>query len=198
MAVPAGFHNVTFIFRAAGATRDATFQIGMEETGSPLDPESVAERCFDAFTFSGAPGDPAIFSDQWTFKGTSDSYQSESEGVLIYQHLEDVVGEVASKPVPVNGALLVKKNTGLGGRRNRGRLFCPPISMDEGTVDVIGNIAPVTLAIIANYWTVFFDQLALIDLGPVLFHSETPFTPTTITGFSLQSQLATQRRRMRR
>jgi hypothetical protein len=196
--VPVGFHNVTFIWRAAGASRDSTFQIGFDDMTAPTTtPDTVVDRVYAAYVSDDCPGDGTKYSDQWSFNGCSDAYTDEV-GVIVYQHLVSNEGAIASKPVPINSAELVSKQTSSGGRRNRGRLFHPPVHMDEGTVDARGVIASVTVPILQNYFDVFMGELAERDLRPVLFHGSGSTVPTTITGLALQSTLATQRRRMRK
>nr|CRY96639.1 hypothetical protein [uncultured prokaryote] len=195
---PVGFHNVTFVFQAAGAVRQSTFQLGIEDEGSPgYPPESVVGQCRIAFSTTGAPGAASAMSNQWSFLGCVDHYSAEG-GQIIYEDLTTVAGTATSKPVPSNGAILIRKNTGLGGRRNRGRIYCPPFNMDESSVDAMGVILPANVAYIQGLWTFFLSELTGSDLAPRLFHSEAPFTPSPVTGFSVQGILGTQRRRMRK
>lgn len=117
-------------------------------------------------------------------------------------------GGATSEPLPQNCSLLIRKLTALGGRRGRGRMFLPGI--DEDTVSSAGFVAGSTLTAWQGIFDDFFDALPVDGaaggvgdaVNPVLLHSEvvgeTTPAPTAITGFAVQSVIATQRRRLRR
>jgi len=106
-------------------------------------------------------------------------------------------GDVGENALPNNCAVLVRKVTGEGGRRNRGRMFIPGIS--EEAVDATGAIAGTPL----SNWNSAFDdiQTTLVGLATVdnlvLLHDSAPHTPTVITDLVVQPKIATQRRRLR-
>lgn len=109
-----------------------------------------------------------------------------------------------STSLTVNTARLVTKLTGVGGRRNKGRMYLPaPI---ESVVNVDGSITNQSTTDQQTNADGYFDDL--IALGSiqalVLFHSydseDPPVplpTPTQLTSFRVESKCATQRRRMR-
>lgn len=98
--------------------------------------------------------------------------------------------------LPPNCALLAQKRTGLGGRKNRGRMFVPPFMLNEADVDANGLINPSTLATVQGWFTSLFNGLDAVTQSPVLFHSDGSI-PTQLTSFSLQNRIATQRERLR-
>lgn len=112
-----------------------------------------------------------------------------------------VVGDRATTAASPQVACLVKKNTALGGRRNRGRMFIPWPA--EGDIGNNGRLTPAALTALDGVAT----NLANLDAGGssggnfsslVVLHDSGPFPPTAITGFSASPVVATQRRRLDR
>lgn len=109
-----------------------------------------------------------------------------------------------SSAVAPNTARLITKLTGLGGRRNKGRMYQPgPV---ETVVDAGGHFTAQSITDQQANADAYFDDL--IALGSiqalVLFHSydeadpPDPLpVPTQLTGFRIESKVATQRRRLR-
>jgi hypothetical protein len=105
--------------------------------------------------------------------------------------------------MPNNCALVVKKTTGFGGQRFRGRMYMPPFGVGE---DNVNNLGVIDSSVITGLRTLFdlwrLAMIATAGVGnPVLLHansdlSDTP-EPTVITTFLLEQQIGTQRRRMR-
>jgi hypothetical protein len=120
------------------------------------------------------------------------------DGDVVGEFHDHEQGTVSDSPITSNCALLVKKNTALGGRRNRGRFYAPPTFLNEGAVDASGNIAAGPLATLQTLWTNLFNELATADLEPQLFHQGAGApVPTPIVAFTVDPMIATQRRRMR-
>lgn len=94
-----------------------------------------------------------------------------------------------------SATLLVQKVTALGGRRNRGRMYWPGLT--EADVDVAGNIAGARVTAFSGGFGDLFADLTAAGMEPVVLHSDAG-APTPITTFNVESQAATQRRRLRR
>lgn len=101
-------------------------------------------------------------------------------------------------PAPPNTALLVRKITGFGGRQGTGRWYWPGIA--DTQIDDGGNLGPATVTSLQTGFNSFHSNLVASGLVPVLLHGEDEpiSTPMPITSFSVQSRVATQRRRLRR
>lgn len=113
--------------------------------------------------------------------------------VLVDRALADA-GTGSAAACPQNVAVLIKKQTALGGRHGRGRTFWPGIP--EGQVNsagVIGSTALGDWQDAANFLEAFTDPFG----PPVLLHVDASITPTPITGFLVDGRVATQRRRLR-
>lgn len=119
------------------------------------------------------------------------------------------VGSIAGDSLPPNVALLVNKNTGLAGRRERGRFYLPgvPESVSGGTgIVASGHITTVNTAL-ATYFGRFAANPEAA-LSPAVLHRaiERPVRPayeldavvgTTLVNLTANNKLATQRERLR-
>lgn len=196
-AIPVGFADATFVFQCTGRPRQCTWSMGLDLSSDPsVDPTTVAQTVYDAYVGTNDPVFPAHMCTGWSFVGVSVSKMLET-GPIVGQTFDTVVGTASNGPVPVNTSCLATKQTALGGRRNRGRAYIPPVWPPEEDVDQAGVIAPTQLGQLQGWYNSFFSTLSTGPYPPVLFHQSAPFTPTPITGFVIGSQMATQRRRMR-
>ncbi|MQB02229.1 MAG: hypothetical protein GEU78_18625 [Actinobacteria bacterium] len=93
-----------------------------------------------------------------------------------------------------NVSVLVQKQTGLAGRRNRGRMYVPGIQAggigDDGVIDATQLTSWQAAA------DVWFDAADAI-LPLVILHETPPDTATPVLSLSVQALVATQRRRLR-
>lgn len=199
MPVPVDFYEATFILKANAATRESTCAIGCVDlsVGGPRSAADMADDLYGMITALNSPFDNASMMDDYVFKGVSVAFGTVG-GDIIGQKLLDLTGTVNDACPPINCALLVSKATASGGRRNRGRLFVPPCQINEGAVNEVGQVSGATLSTATNQWNNVVTGAAAIDVGLVLFHQGIGApAPTAITALTVQSQLATQRRRMR-
>lgn len=93
-----------------------------------------------------------------------------------------------------NVAVLVKKTTGVAGRKNRGRFYLPGVI--ESQLDDLGKLTTTA----RNNWQAdslaWFNSMTTHDLNPVINHSDLS-VPTTVDAYDVQELVATQRRRLR-
>lgn len=193
--VPEGYSKVRWIFRVSGLVDDISTGLGfINESGQT--PLQMATACAEVYHASNW-GLPANRNDEWTFVGCEIRHNSLA-GVQIAQYELNSIGTQIADAPPVNCAILATKQTALGGRRNRGRMYWPPCNLGEISVNAAGFLLGGTLTAFQTSITAFYDQLVTAGLLPVLFHSEPgSTTPTGVTGLAISSQLATQRERMR-
>lgn len=198
-SIPVGFCEATFLFSRQGGTRDAMWTLGLDDSLFTTDtPYDIATACQVAATVgTNAPYLVNQIQTSWTFKGVRVTKMQEV-GPWTQEYIAPVVGTLVDTAMPPNTAILVRKLVSAGGRRNRGRFYLPPVYPGEGNVDSGGNIIAGSVTNMNTWYTKLFTNLVAVNLKPVLFHSEAPFTPSVITGFSVQSVVATQRRRLRR
>ncbi len=120
---------------------------------------------------------------------------------------QGATGGKSQAMLPQNCALLVQKNTALGGRRNRGRAFIPSVLQDDW-VDNVGAITPAArneLQTVADQWWEFMNESEppFNNIPMVILHGsegapiQAAEDPTPVTGFSVDPVISTQRRRLR-
>lgn len=199
MTIPVGFYESTLIWQQNGKPRPATVALGLDWTGvgSPPSASAAALATYNAANGVSSIATPSFMGVGWSFLGVSTTYQDES-GPITAQKLLTSIGTSAVELMPSNCAVLVNKNTALGGRRNRGRCFAPPYYPPEASVDMVGTLVGAAVTNLQGRWDQFFNALSTAFYAPVLFHSSAPFTPSPMSGFSVQTVIATQRRRLRK
>lgn len=118
-------------------------------------------------------------------------------------------GTRAGEFAPPNVALLVRKRTALGGKKNRGRSYIPFIlAVSEATEN--GAVAPGSIAALQGACTTFLAQLTT-DVTPMVIENKTFNTPlpphhvtfiggsnAQVTSYVVEPIIATQRRRLNR
>ena len=195
---PAGFFEMTAVYQMTTLPRVATWSLGFEDT-LIVDPDPVdaANELYSMLIASGRPCTASNMCDTWRFMRVHVTKMLES-GPVVGEYGTPVTGTASTQPLTVNTAVLINKTTGLGGRRNRGRMFVPPVKPQEAGVDGTGLISSIELSTLQGLWDSFYGQMITTGYTPQLFHQTAPFTPTPVTGFVVQPMVATQRRRMRR
>lgn len=112
-----------------------------------------------------------------------------------------VDGSRSGNFLPQNTATLIRKISGLGGRRNQGRSYVPYIIQSAGASN-IGEILSAELAGAQNAADAFMASVLNEDPGPplqpVILHRTGSPVPTPFEQFVVDSQLATQRNRLRK
>lgn len=153
------------------------------------------------------------FDDSWLVQLSNDSRVTGcfvtlgQDGAPIRQFVSNPAtgqGTNSTAKLPQNCALLVRKNTGIGGRRSRGRFFLPGI-VSEANVDNVGRISGGAMT---EYQSAADTQLVLLA-DPVGAPPSTPMVvlhssgnsaiidPTPVVSLSVDSVISTQRRRLR-
>lgn len=192
--IPVGFAQINFRMTGFGVPYGAECVLGVEFGSFPAPtPSLIADDAADAWAVHIMPRMTAdiTLSEVSCKFGPNDTGP---QGTVS----RAVVGGVAQAGVTPNVAVLVRKNTAGGGRRNRGRMYVP--GQPEAPLNANGDLTAPEL----NAWQVAFDgfynALTTGALEPVVLHSPgisaTP-PPTGILGFSVQARVATQRDRLR-
>lgn len=171
---------------------------------------------------SAAAGDFVAAADNcvWAFAG---GWNGELDSQVVVGPAELRVGQDGGDPLTIVGtltasgtetaampppsvSLLVKKQTNLGGKQGRGRMYIPWVTQEAGINDV-GNLDGSTLSVRQADALEFFEQLAsgFEDYPPtpmVLLHDEplvgSAPAPTPVVGLVVDQLVANQRRRLGR
>jgi hypothetical protein len=192
--LPNGFAQVRFVFQCTGVLDQMGFGWACEaELGQ--DAQTIAETHTNAYNGNvWDAGDAA--SQDYTWVSTEVTLETGTGPVVAIDSVNSP-GTSVQAVAPPNLAMLVTKQTALGGRTNRGRFYHPAAIIFESGIDAAGNQSVGN----ATFWTSAFNamSLALIldNLKPVLLHTNPAQPPTDISGFSVATLMATQRRRMR-
>lgn len=200
--IPEGLTQALIRFRLTGDPQEMAITLGVGQAGADQTAEEEAANIAGAVTAAGSIlGSPSEYYTQWTFVGVTTRKQT-ATGFEVGEEVVNAAGTATGDTLPVNTSMLVKKVTALGGRHNRGRCYMPLVGLDESDIDDNGMIASGELTSQQGRWDTFFDELVAADVVPCLFHypyTGTPEPPeTNLTGFVVQAQVATQRRRLRR
>ena len=194
--IPEDFWQLSMIWTLAGNLKEKVSTLGFQ----PADPTetdiaSVADDWYSRLVGTGDMIAPGNMFDEWTFQGVSVIKQT-STGPLVAQHLDPVVGTLTGMGIPSNSSWLIKKNTALGGRHNRGRMYIPPYGLASANVETNGNINSTLVGIMQDFWDAILTAVGVSSWELFVLHSDST-TPTPINGFSVENQVATQRRRLR-
>jgi hypothetical protein len=183
-----------FRFVLSGDTEEMLCTIGVETTAA-----STADRIAACNSAMDAWGDNILplQANDYTLVGVDGVFGDASGDIPISSTDGPRTGAETDAPVPQNTAVLVKKVSGLGGRRNRGRFYVPGISVLD-----IGNTGIINSGPLASWGTAVNNFLLGMESGSfmdnlVIFHSSAPLTPTVIADLDVDPIVATQRRRLR-
>ncbi len=110
-------------------------------------------------------------------------------------------GNALGNLIPQNSAYLIRKNTALGGRRNRGRMYLPGVAENTTANNgVIDGTRLLELNTAMGNWLGALKASAPVD-DMVLLHSTSSLSPTpeptTVSSLIAEGVIPTQRRRLR-
>lgn len=201
--VPVGFYQCTPVFSVTGSIKQFTIGIGVVDLEGGIDaPSVVAPKVVTALTTGTGSGTYGPFradnmSVGWRFERLQCDLMTET-GVLTHIQSVGISGTaVTAGQIPiVNSAVLITKNTPLGGRKNRGRMYSPIVFPTEADISAAGVIGDSFVATLTTRWENFRARMGTENLGTCLFHSDGS-APTVITGYVASPLVATQRRRLR-
>jgi hypothetical protein len=193
--IPAGAAQINYVFGGIAAPTGAEITIGFDGVaGVPYTPTQLAELAEDSWTTNLRPrtvDDVTLETIRVKF-GPNETGPSTELAV-------NLAGSVSANTAAPNTSYLIHKNTALGGRRGRGRMYYPGVNEIE--VDEGGTV----LAAVVTAWnTALAAYLTQMEAGGgdvVVLHaagiSSVP-VPTPILSLSVDNRVATQRRRLRR
>lgn len=190
LVIPVGFAQIAYRWSLAGDPEYMISTIGMDVSELGGSVSNAANTAWEAAWV------PSNFSHDWTYRGCIAYIGQDGGPPVIQETPRAITGTHATMDTtPQNVSLLVRKGTDHGGRAGRGRMFLPPFALDEGNVSVNGMLddgfVVDTQAILAGF---------LVAADWVLLHdTATPGSPAPypITNLTLDTRIATQRRRLR-
>ena len=108
----------------------------------------------------------------------------------------NIAGNDPGPAAPPNLAILVKKQSVMGGHRGVGRFYLPGCA--ENKVDENGVLEATLVTDIQTRCDAFLHALEISAIPMMLFHNRPTDTPSKVTNLVVDGRAATQRRRMRR
>lgn len=197
MLLPAGYGFCKFVFRLAGDPEEQIVTFGFNPTTGIEDPDALAADIKTAWTGTDHFWLPTAVSNTLTFVRIDVITQDDTNA---YQGTASVnsAGSRGTQPPPSNCTLLVRKNTGLAGRKNRGRMYWPAGMMLASDIGANGQLD--TSSVVPTLQTRLTESMSDMVTGAgitmVILHDSAGL-PTPVTSCVVQSVIATQRRRMR-
>lgn len=194
--VPVGECVASFVVRAVGTVKDLTFGIGYKDdgVGPDLSPATMAESLLDNARAAGGFLKADFVANNFVVVGVR-YYVQTVDGPLGGEIIVNETGTGGGAEGSANSAVLVTKGTGLGGRRNRGRWYVPPImaSFDVNMAGVIGS------GIVPLFQSQLEDWRTAVELDGIelLLHHSDGSAGTRLESFTVQDTVGTQRRRIR-
>ncbi len=198
--IPAGYAIGSLRWTCVGDPEPHVSTIGLDVvSASTPTPAQVADLLSTAWISAHPAG---ALSALYVFIGSTVTFGPQPGEGPSAEDVRNVPGTASNSTAPPptsNVSLLVKKSTALGGRRNRGRMYLPAGYLKETDIDQNGWMIESTRGVYQARMDAFLSNLTTPapTLNPVILHSDALVEPTPITSFTVQRQVATQRRRMR-
>ncbi len=191
MVIPEHYAQVNLIFQGEAVPRGAQLTFGIDNTVHDSTPSDVAAIAAVAWgdTLSTVTLDTLTLAAVKVKEGPNDTGP---EGTFPQN---DPGSQSAAAESP-QVALIVTKQSLLGGKKNRGRWFLPAVR--ESYVDDAGNVDGAGGAAIQAQLDAFLAALADADVPMVILHNDPLDAPTPVTALALTSKAGTQRRRLRK
>lgn len=202
--LPTGFYQATMLFTGTDIPRGAAIVFGGSHgAGSPSTAATAINGAFNTHLKS-------VFNVAVSLAGTRVKFGPMDDGAFSYV-TAGTAGTLVGAATPPNVAYLIRKNTAFGGRQGTGRIYQPGVT--EPNVGVDGTVAGAHLTAMQTAWTGFLGGLNSVSLPMYLLHSYGTYValhhgdpvsidvdiraPTEVTSLSVDSKVATQRRRLR-
>jgi hypothetical protein len=189
MTIPAGFAQITYVYTGASVPRGAANVIGVENAGG-LSIANVAIAAGEAIEPMMANLPDSVQVNEIRVKlGPDDNGP--------YQVFPIVIPGVltSGETVAPNTSFLFSKQTAMGGRKNRGRLYLPGVL--EGAIGDGGDLGSSWITDLNAAAALMLASLTADGLPMYILH-ESVDAPTEVTAMFVSSRVATQRRRLRR
>lgn len=194
--IPQGTADIRFIYSTNGTNHISVTGHGVGKPDPIVNAADIAEEVADAWTAMGALGDPNYLCNGWKLERVDATVMLE-DGPAVGSHNVNAAGLYIIDAVTINTCALVRKVTGGGGKRNRGRMYVPGgVYLPESEINIVGEISGPQQSFYTTRLNNYMNELSSRDITPLLFHSDGGLA-TVITDFVLEAKVATQRRRLR-
>lgn len=191
MVIPPGFAQVAVPHTFPGLQRQQFVVFGVDPAVSLTTPVAIADAVLTAWedTMAADQDNQVTIGPVVASVGTSGAPLS-GPGTLTAS------GGSSFNCLPANVACLVRKTTGLGGRKGRGRMYVPWFLPDEA-VSERGEIDITSLGVRQDDVAALLLALDSNGVPMVLLHNDST-TPSPVLALTVDGVVATQRRRLRK
>jgi hypothetical protein len=189
--IPAGFAQVNLLFGGPAYPRGAQITFGVSLGDAPSSAQQVATKCIIRWEADVMP----TIASNCTFLGARAKMGPNETGANVVVTALTPGGNAAANDSP-QVAVLVKKITAGGGRKNSGRWFLPGIT--ENSTNDGGFVSADRVADLNTRLNDFRTGIAAVGLSMTILHGLAGEAPTPVTLLAVQSLMATQRRRLRK
>lgn len=195
MLIPVDYAQANIVFTGVNLPEGAETTLGLNiEVWTGTTPADLADCVVNAWVDALMPG---MFVDEMVLSAVNVKFgpnDTGADGGGTYS----VVGGDGGSAVPPNTSLLVKKQTGFGGRTGRGRMFIP--GLPETQVTDAGTVSSTWVSDLTTRLEDFRTSTEWFGAVPTLLHSpDSPvLVPMPIVALVPDNKVATQRRRLRR
>jgi hypothetical protein len=190
VTIPTGFGQISVVHEGGGIVGEAMWTIGFDNNSSST-PQGVADDV-KSLLISGSYD--ALISSSVDVTAVRVKLGPDATGPSA-DATNVLTGTVGGNAGPANFAGLVHKQTLLGGRQGRGRLYVP--GLGEASLDAGGTVTNTWLTDAQAFFTLFGGAMTIGSRPLMVLHSDA-LAPTAIDSLVVDVLGATQRRRMRR
>lgn len=199
--IPPGYAAFSIEHWLANYTRPAVTTFAAKILGT----DGVGGTIADAFHYAFTDAFRGGLDTSVTIRNARAVVGQDGTEPLVFDSTLISTGAQTRESVAPALALMLDKRTGIGGRRNRGRMYIP-WGVAEGQVSETGAIAGASITswseacgdFLRNTSGVGESELTELFDFPVLLHSEPLITPTPITTMSPNPVVRTQKQRQAR
>jgi len=194
--IPPGFAECSIEHWLDGYPRPAVTTMGVAILGSESGGESLADWFHAAFEQSFLPS----IDQNVRIRNAKAVIGQDGLDPIVQVSTKSTQGTSDRESIAPALALMISKNTALGGRKHRGRFYFPWAVSDTG-VGENGAVQASTLTTwqnnVATFQTNLEGGLGTMPLfdGPVVLHGDPLLAPTPVTGMAPNPTIRTQRRR---
>lgn len=202
MPTAPGFADCSYELRHSSMSRTAFVTFGIDNTDT--DPTSLATAVMGCFGSTGSLF--ACLDASVTLIRTRVSLGTDGGEDIVGVNTQPVACTFGGPAAPPNCAVLVHKRTARGGRRGRGRMYLPWAAAST-TLTEAGGVSAADVTRVQNSVNAWMAAL-MAGPGPLVLlhrpsnpgtaHPTTPGVPNNVTSMSVDSLIATQRRRLGR
>lgn len=215
--IPPGHAQCAIHWQLTGDLEPILNVHGIEVVAGTTDPNAIAQQVYNAWHTAFTVAD---YDASYNLQKCVVQLGQDAADPLIGEYVGNFQGSRAGTCPSQNVSILVTKVTALGGRRHRGRMFLPAglvLASEVGETGLLdatrrntlqamctqlrtsliggtGIESPELLHATATKWVLNENDQPRRVIDP---SAPAPPPPTPITAFSVQNQVATQRRRMR-